>query len=487
MSYPNTERHDGLLPDALPDRPLPLFTAQRLALLPTARHYLTHLGLNGSRSLEAHQQAIAVLCKDTALAEAILGEIDRLTHEETKQVVEQGKIFCDCLVVGTGPAGVTLTARMRQLLPNTHLLMVDERDYRGGQFADEGYNYRLNTLRRGPTLGFPGELEDPNNLGSGAFLQLTDITDDEEYSLRKKLSTCLQINGFVASPALVGVKVYSIEITGETDEPYRVHALDKATGKNVMISPRVVVLARGRGKPKLGIDVSVPDTTETISQRKNNIYVSEAFNSYIDTLSAQELFQEIQRGFVFVGAGDTTNTALDAILSKLLMTFLPKEINTLRIDVYGAKYTNALDFEPSVRIPRYNRLIPYIGTLIHPHKEKVHGLVVAPNNTVGVITATSFGIYRTVAIMTGYHNIPVEQMINRTNGEEVKLVDMLGNGELDNELIAQQINREQIFSVGVDVQEKFPGQPPVFSKSIVRMTPRILQTAEYIADTLSRT
>lgn len=484
MIYNNAENRGTFLLETSLDRPLPSYTAQRLALLPTAR--LHRVGIDLSFSLKDHQRFLATLCKDSLRKQSLLEEINRQTHKETKSAIEQGDISCDCLIVGTGPAGVSLASRIRELLPNARLLMIDERDHRGGQFADEGYDYMLNTLRQGPKLGFPGELEDPNNLGSGAFLQLTDIAEEEEYSPRKKLATCLQIDGFVASPALIGIKMYSTEVTGNPDRPYITHVLDKDTGKRFVISPKVVVLARGAGKPKYGIDITVPDTQEALAQRRNNIYVSEAFNTHIDILSPHELLNEIQNGLVFIGAGDSTNTALDGIVSKLLTTFSPEEIKRLCIDVYGAKYTNALDFEPTVRIPRYNELIPYIGNLIRPHKEKAQELLVAGNNSVGVTTATSLGIYQTVAIMTGYKNKPMEQVVNKPDGEAIQVIDVLGDGELEKELIAQQVEGENIFSVGIDVQEKFTGQPPVFARSIVRLTPRILATAEKIVDILHR-
>ena len=290
MSYHNAESRDGISLNASPDWPLSSFTVQRIALLSTARLFLDHEGIDSSFGLDAYKQAIAALCKDPSSEQSLRGEINRVTHEETEKAIERGEVFCDCLVVGTGPAGVSVASRIREMLPNVRLFMIDEKDYRGGQFADEGYNYKLNTHRQGHKLGFPGELEDPHNIGRGAFLQLIDITDDEEYSPRKKLAACLQIDGFIAAPALVGIKVISIDITGKPDNPYLIPALDKSTGKRLVLNPKVVVLARGRGKPKYGIDITVPDTQETLAQRKNNIYVSEAFNAHIDDLSPYELF-----------------------------------------------------------------------------------------------------------------------------------------------------------------------------------------------------
>lgn len=481
MSHRNAESREGFIPNASPDRPLPPFTAQRLALLPTAR--IHHVGTDLSFGLRIHQQALAALCKDPFLEQRLLEEVNAKTHQETKTAVEQGQIYADCVAVGTGPAGVSLASRIRELLPSVRLWMVDERDYRGGQFADPGYDYLLNTPLKGQKLGFPGELDDFNNLGSGVFLQLKDITHNEEYPRRKKLATCLQIDGFVAAPALVGTKVVSVDVPTNPNNPCAAHALDKNTSKRLVISPKVVVFARGRGKPKYGIDITVPDTQEALAQRRNNIYVSEAFNTNVDGLSPQMLFDEIKNGLAFIGAGDSTNTALDAIIVKLLTIYSPEEIKKLSIDVYGAKYTNGSDFGPSVRIPRYNAIIPYIGTLIRPREEKAQGLLVAGNNSVGVTTATSLGIYRTVAMMTGYQNVPMEELVNKTDGA-VRSIDIFGEGELEGELIAQQIEGKNIFSVGVDVPEKFPGRPPVFSRSIVRHTPRVLATAEKIVDIL---
>ena len=156
----------------------------------------------------------------------------------------------------------------------------------------------------------------------------------------------------------------------------------------------------------------------------------------------------------------------------------------MSIDVYGAKYTNSSDFEPIIRIPRYNGLIPYIGNLIRPHKEKAHHLLTAGSNSICVATETTLGIYQTVAMMTGYENQPMAQIVHKPDGGEAQIVNVLGNGALGGEIIAQQIMGENIFSVGIDVQEKFSGRPPVFTRSIVRYTPRILATAEKIVSLL---
>src|SRR3989338_2150319 len=96
-------------------------------------------------------------------------------------------------------------------------------------------------------------------------------------------------------------------------------------------------------------------------------------------------------------------------------------------------------------------------------------------------------VYNTVAMMTGQQNIPIEKLVNKPGGEAVKLVGVTGTDLLQGELIAQQVEGENIFSVVVDVQEEFPGQPPVFSRSIVRHTPRIFAMAEKIADILRPT
>lgn len=479
MSYVGIESRDGIRLQKSPDQPLPLFTAQRLALLPTAR--LHRVGIDLSYGISEHKRILAALCKNPLREKALLTEINDQTHQETRRIIEEGNISCDCLIVGTGPAGVSAAIKIRQLLPHARLLMVDERNYRGGQFADEGYDYLLNTPRTGKRVGFPGELEPTNNIGDGAFLQLTDITDEQEYAHRKKLATCLQIDSFIASPALVGVRVDSTEITGNTEIPYIVHATDRNTNTQIEIRPKVVVLARGLGKPTYGVDTSIPDTKEALAQREKNIFVSEAFNSYIDTISPQELFSTIKNGLVFIGGGDSTSTALDGILKKLLTTFSPEEIHKLRIDIYGAKYTGPSDFESVVRIPRYNGLMPYIGTLIQPHKEKVHHLLTAGNNTVGIATDTSLTMYQTVAIMTGYKNKPIEQTVTYSDGSAVHVVDVFGDEELKNELIARQIEGENIFSMGIEVKEDFIGRPPVFSRSIVRLTPKILATAEKVA------
>ena len=474
------ENRDACLPTTSPGQSLPPHVVQRLALLQSV------CSSDFSSDLEAHLKTLAALCKDPSLEQKLLEEIQRQTRAEARKILAQEEIICDCLIVGTGPAGVSLAAKLRELLPEVNMLMVDERGYRGGQFADEGYNYKLNTPRVG-RIGFPGELKDPNNLGSGAFLQLQDITGDEEYPPRKKLATCLQVNGFIAAPALLGVKVGFTEVSGSSHNPYLVHALDKETGKYFVLGSRVVAFARGRGKPKYGQGLTVLDAQDIPARRERNVYVSEAFDAYTDSLSSQDLFNLIKNGLVFIGAGDSTNTALDAILSKLLTAFSPEEIKELHIAVYGAKYTSGLDFEQVVRIPRYNTLIPYIGTLIRPHAEKVQDLMFVAQGGVGITTSTSMRVYNTVAMMTGQQNIPIEKLVNKPGGEAVKLVGVTGTDLLQGELIAQQVEGENIFSVGVDVQEEFPGQPPVFSRSIVRHTPRILAMAEKIADILRPT
>lgn len=343
----------------------------------------------------------------------------------------------------------------------------------------------MNTPREG-RVGFPGELGDPNNLGSGAFLQVHDITDYEEYSLRDKLATCLQVNGFISAPALLGVKVGFAEVTGEVGTPYLTHGMVKESGRKFAVGSKVVAFARGRGKPKYGIDLTTVDTQEVLAQRGGHVYVSEAFNTHIDRLLPQDLFELIRNGLAFIGAGDSTSTALSLIVSKLLSTYPPEEIKQLHIDVYGAKYTSGVDFEEVVRIPRYNALIPYIGTLIHPHPEKVQDLMLVSKGRVGITTSKSMCVYQTVAAMTGYQNVPLEQMIKKAGREMTKLLNVLGAGVLEGELIAQKVEGENIFSVGVDVQEEFSGKPPVFSRSIVRLTPRILATAERIVAVLQK-
>jgi hypothetical protein len=84
--------------------------------------------------------------------------------------------------------------------------------------------------------------------------------------------------------------------------------------------------------------------------------------------------------------------------------------------------------------------------------------------------------------MTGYKNPPIENLVRVDEGARV--TDVMGRGELDGEIIAQQIKGENIFIVGMDTKENFPGRPPVFTRSIARYTPRILATAEIIADLL---
>lgn len=424
---------------------------------------------------------MASLCKEPVFEQEIVEEVDGETHRETIDELAKETFSTECLVVGTGPAGVSFASKLRQLHPAARVLMVDDRDFRGGQFADPGFNYKLNTPKEGP-LGFAGELSDPNNLGEAAFLQITDISaDDEDYFRRKKLATCLKIDGFLAAPALVGTKVVSVERSGHGDSRYVVAALHKATGREALLYPDVVVFARGRGKPKYGIDLISPDTQETLATRGDRIFVSEEFNAHVDASSPSGLLQDIKNGVAMIGAGDSANTALEAVLNKLLTILSPDEIQKLRIDVYGAKYLNDQQFLEDVRIPRYAALQPYIGNFIFPHKDKATELMTVGKRSIGIKTATSLGIYGTIAMLTGYQNPPIEHVVRMADR---RVIDVMGDGEFEGEMIAQKFEGENIFTVGIDTRERFSGRPPVFARSIVRYTPRILATAEMIAGLL---
>lgn len=439
--------------------------------------------MNGNNNLlKQYKHALSSLCRDPVSERQILEEIDTQTRQEKIKALQSGNLSMDCLVVGTGPAGVSLTSKLRQLCPDTCIWMADDRDFRGGQFADEGFNFKLNTPKQGP-LGFAGELLDPNNLGEAAFLQVTDISEEgEDYFRRKKLRTCLKIDGFIAAPALVGTRVSSVECTANSLDPYTVTAFHKDTGQELFLYPNVVVFARGRGKAKYGLDLTSSDTQETLATRGDKIFVSEVFNNYIDTISADNILDEVKSGLAVIGAGDSANTALEAILNKLLTILSPYEIQQLRIDIYGAKYSDVQQFREDVRIPRYDDLLPYIGNFIRPQKDKVTELLTVGKKSIGVKTSTSLCIYNTIAIMTGYQNPPIENLVRIAGGARV--TDVKGDNEFEGELIAQQIEGENIFTVGVETRENFAGRPPVFARSIVRLTPRILAAAEIIAGLL---
>ncbi len=455
------------------------YSKQRLRLLSSTFDRMNKI-LGQDANLEQYQYVLASLCREPALEQLIVEELDTQTSRETIDALQGGKLSMDCLVVGTGPAGVSFSSKLRQLHPRALIWMADDRDFRGGQFAEEGFNFKLNTPKLGP-LGFAGELPDPNNLGEAAFLQITDIADDgEDYFRRKKFATCLKVDGFIAAPALVGVKVLSVE--HDSNDLYTVTAVHKETGQEVSFNSQAVVFARGRGKPKYGLDLSSVDTQETLATRGDKIFVSEAFTSYIDKISVDDVLSEIKSGIAMIGAGDSANTALEAIIDKLLTILSPPEIQQLHIDVYGAKYEDAQQFREDVRIPRYDALQPYIGNFILPHKDKAAELLTVGKRSIGIKTSTFFEAYNTIAIMTGYQNPPIENLVWVPGGARV--IDVMGDKELDGEVIAQQIEGENIFTIGMDTRENFPGRPPVFARSIARYTPRILATAEIIAGLL---
>ncbi len=472
--------------------PLPTeYVESRLALLPRTIFNITQaLGndalvaakFDHKNRPKEYGKLLAQICSIPELERDLLEEIDLQTQLETREAINKKDLFMDILIIGTGPASVSFATKIRQLSPEAKIVMIDERNYRGGQFADNGYNYNLNSLRQGPKLGFAGELSEPNNLGDSVLVQVSDISN-ENYPPKAKLVASLKVNGFAVAKAIVNTKVLDIVVNNKDEKiPYSVKAFHKETGSEINLFPSLIVYAGGQGKPKFGVDILVPDTQEALAKKGDRIFVSETFSEHIHSLSAEDLLEKVKKGMAFIGGRDSTNVALGEIINKLSSILPISEIQKLKIDVYGTKYNNAEEFKKGIGTQRYDELIPYIGNLIQPHREKVKELFVGGEEKVGIKTASSVQTYSTISFMTGYHNSSFINMIK--SSRKLKLRNLKGKGVMQGETIAQQVGNENIYIVGVAVQEKFEGKIPRFARSIRRHTPRILAFAENIAKQL---
>lgn len=459
----------------------------RLALLSKIRDSFKDSGVvfsvfsHGKDRISEYRKIITELCRDPQTEKQLSEEIDEVTQQETVEFVDVGEASMDVLIVGTGPAGVSMASQIRKEKPEARIIMLDERNYRGGQFADEGFDYHLNSPQKAPKLGFAGELSDRNNLGDSAFMQVSDISD-EEYPSRKKLVTTLKINSFLVAPALVDTKIMSIDVTGNKEDPYVVRAFHKNTEREVVLHPKIIVYAGGQGKPKYNIDMTNSDTQEAFQKRGERIYVADTFSKQLEEMSSEEVLKKVKDKVALIGGRDSANVAVEEIIHKLLKILSPEEIQKLRIDVYGTQYDNSEGFEMKIGTNRYNELIPYVGTFIHPHKEKAETLFAGEIGKVGIKTKSSFGTYGHVIMVTGYHNQDFKTLVH--GNRSYNTYNIIGQGDMARETVAQQIGHQNIFIVGVAVKEIWQGKIPRFARSIARHTPRVLTAAHHIVTLL---
>jgi len=431
---------------------------------------------------QACRNFLVRLCDNPTYEKDLMDEIDAITHVESITAAEREEFGMDVLIVGTGPAGVIFANRYRANDPHADIWMVDKRPYRGGQFADGGYDYSLNSPNEGPSLGFPGELQSPNYLGDDPLLQINDISDGE-FPTKEKTSCIVKIDGFLAAPAMTNTRIMWYEIPEQQDR-YIVHAYNYALKKEVTLYPKLLVFAPGQGSTNYGIDLNQPETQCACSTQKENIHTTDEINKVIEFATPEELLTIVQNGLALIGGRDAANIALEAIINKLSRIISDDEIKQLTIDVYGARYKDAEEFQETIGTDRYNNIIPYIGNLIRPHKEKATGISSAENERIGIQTHSGEKTYGKIAFMTGYRGSDIENMMK--NGPEgIKLHDVYGDGALSGEIIAQQMGDENIFVVGVGVKEVFARKIPRFARSIRRHTPRVIAIADKIAQTFA--
>lgn len=461
----------------------------RLALLPQTLNEIARFENNQditTLSREQYRRLISEAYTAPKLRKQLMDEIDTVTKIESITAAEQEDLSMDILIIGTGPTGVSVAGKMREKMPSASILMVDNRSHRGGQFAQEEIDYPLNSPNFGGKLGFPGELVGPNNLGDSVLLQAIDISESE-YPLRSQIADVVKIDGFLLAPAITDLDVTSSKSTKDDKGRYEVNGYHKILDKKISLHPKILILATGQGTPKYGIDLNNGDTANTLEARKDAIFNAESFRVKLANLNPQEVLELINKGIAFIGGRDSTNISLEGIISKLSEILSVEEIQQLCINVYGAKYGDSKEFEEKIGTHRYDKLIPYIGNLIQPHKDKATHIVTVADGKVSIgleSGKTSKKDYRTIIFSTGYDNIPIETVVQDITDRNA-IQEVMGINELEAAIIAKKVRDEDIYIVGVAVNEQYPDKIPRFARSIRRHTPRVTAVAEELANKLA--
>lgn len=206
---------------------------------------------------------ISTAYKDDRIRPILMSEIDLVTNKEADEIYKsvkdvereetEPKVW-DVFTVGTGWGGVIATARIRSILPETEILMVDDRSRRGGQFRDQGFDYSCNSPTQGENSGLPGEMDGPNNLGPDVLVQIGDLTE-APFPFKHVVGDTIAIDGFHEAPALPDAEVTALHITGDPTRPYKINVLDKNSDNENIFYSKVVIFATGQGKSKWGFDI----------------------------------------------------------------------------------------------------------------------------------------------------------------------------------------------------------------------------------------
>lgn len=482
----------------------------RIAQLPNTLSALAEIGITTRETLpilSQHQKdedfiklSIATAYKDNRIRPILMSEVDSVTDKEAVEIYkntevksktaeeEEPKVW-DIFTVGTGWGGVIATARIRTILPNADILMVDDRSRRGGQFRDKGFDYSCNSPTEGENSGLPGEMDGPNNLGPDVLLQIGELTE-EPFPFKQVVGDAIAINGFYEAPAIPDAEVTNLSITGDPTMPYKINVWDKNSNNENVFYSRMVILATGQGKSKWGFDINQPDTKEALDKYAPNIFVADDFREHLILQTNQELLQMVQRGLAFGGGRDGTNIALRYIISRLRENLTDQKIKELSVNVYGAYYSSSDDFSEVTGTHVYDDLIPFIGTFIKPQREKITGLFPA-SESIGLKLANGeVSNVATFCASAGYTDTHVQNLLSKVGEDKnsVELEVITGTDNLEGQIVAQKIKDQDIFVVGVAAREKKPPRKGkslrTFGRAIRKHAPRILNASDYITEKL---
>lgn len=463
---------------------------------------LMHI-LQGNNLAEEARIFFIEVIKDPKLRDIYLNEIDEITTTETLCAISEhdGIIKMDLLLLGSGPSGTAVAKTIRSKDPRLDMWTIDKRPIRGGTLATQSH-FTLNSPRSGKNLGYLGELPSPNSIGDDwgeINFQLDDVAKNR-FPDNEEARAVFSMLSFLAGPSLINVEIIPpLIIPNDPNGDLTINAI--FNGKvRIILKPKAMGLFPGLGNALMGLDTQDKETQQLIDTRTSQIFDAEQWDKFASKASPQEIYDMIRKGIIFIGAGDSTNVALERIISTLRCSYSDKQIKRMRpIKVWGAKYKNGKEFIAQLGTveDRYKDILPeFIGQnlFIQPRSEHVTRLKQGRKNiryTLG--NTTQREEIGTVVGMAGYANDALRQLLTNTydeHGHRVMLVqrDIIGIDNSGIGIIGRQLGDTRIFIGGAAL--KLPpdraSETPRLSASIRRNVPRARNLATTILNSLTQ-
>jgi hypothetical protein len=242
--------------------------------------------------------------------QAAIADTDRL-FKLTK--AQDGQLFYDVLIVGSGPHAEAAATRLREESPDLNILMVDENPL-GGLWRSTGplpawlMNSRVRKASRTqlPIPRTPGNI---NPLGEFAPMQLSD-TVKGNYADNTEMGTSVAINDHLSvNDAMVGVRAGAAKDYGD----YATTIIADNNGRIAKVVSGVTLFATGRSQEST---VAIPDDLG-----KPYYYDTAKVYGHFGNANLSTAHRPLQKfagkTILAVGGGDSALTSMEALIGKL--------------------------------------------------------------------------------------------------------------------------------------------------------------------------